>query len=358
VLGELAFQVRIVADPATPRRLYLAWLAADGVGLYRFERPGNPIQVARSDDAGTTWTRPVRVSAPTRGRVLAPSTSIGPRGELYVLYLDVGDDRLDYDGAHEGRGGPPYPGRFQLVLARSRDRGATWSESVVDDGVVPTERFLAFLPPFPSIAVDRRGRVYAAAADRRRGSADVSLWSLAPGAGSWRGPTRVNDNPENDGTAQYLPRLAVAPGGRLDVAYYDRRGDTHNIRTAVSLQSSWDDGQTFADPVLLSTRSFDSRIGFGSERGLPDLGSRLALISDDASTRAFWADTRAGTVASNKQDIASAVVSFSEPSEAAKSGRAALRYGGAALVLAGLALLANALRTRSGWFGRRTSGIG
>ena len=32
---------------------------------------------------------------------------------------------------------------------------------------------------------------------------------------------RVNDNATGDATDQYLPILAVAPSGRVDVAYYD-----------------------------------------------------------------------------------------------------------------------------------------
>ena len=79
-----------------------------------------------------------------------------------MLYLDLVDDVLDYQGGHSGVGGGPYPGTWELVLARSRDQGATWSESVVEDRLVPTERFIAFLPPSPALAVHRQsGRVYA-----------------------------------------------------------------------------------------------------------------------------------------------------------------------------------------------------
>ena len=59
------------------------------------------------------------------------------------------------------------------------------------------------------------------------------------------GPTRVNDTKRRDGTAQYLPKLAVAPDGRLDVLYYDRRADPENLRNQVSLQSSFDHGESF-----------------------------------------------------------------------------------------------------------------
>ncbi len=338
VAGPLAFQVRIAADPAGAGRLYLTWVQAREVGQLKFTGPGNPIVSTRSDDGGATWGRPVPVNDGGRGRVVAPSAAVGPDGELYVLFLDVGDDRLDYEGAHEGFGGPPYPGRWSLVLARSTDRGATWAESVVDDRLVPAERFIAFLPPFPSLAVDRRsGRVYAGFSDARLGAPDVWVRSLAPGAAAWSGAVRVNDTPQRDRTAQYLPKLAVAPDGRLDVVYYDRRADPGNRRNEVSLQSSADGGRSFGPRVALATRSFDSRIGFGSERGLPDLGSRLALESSADRALAVWADTRSGTDASNKQDLVAATAFF-DRRPAARSATA-LRYGGLALALLALGML-------------------
>ncbi len=347
VLGRRAFQVRLTVDPADPRRLSLTWLQAAGVALLRFTGPGNPIQHVRSDDGGRTWGAPVRVSSPARGRVVAPAPAVGPRGELYVLFLDLGEDRLDYEGGHQGLGGQPYRGRFRLVLARSTDGGRTWRESVVDDRIVPTERFLAFLPPFPSVAVDRRGRVYAAFHDGRLGKADAWLWTLPPDASEWKEPVRINDTAERDGTSQYLPKLAVAPDGRLDVAYYDRRSDPRDVMNDVSFQSSFDGGASFTKRVRLTSRRFDSRIGFGSERRLPDLGNRIGLVSDGAGALAVWTDTRAGTVVSNKQDLSRTAVGFSE-ADVPRPVRDGLRYGGALLALLGLVVLASLSRPARG----------
>ena len=260
---------------------------------------------------------------------------MGRDGELYVLFVDVGDDRLDYEGGHRGDGGPPYEGRFSLVLARSLDRGATWQESVVDERVVPTRRFIPFLPPFPSLAVDRAsGRLYAAFEDARHGTPDVLLWTLVPGSGRWSEPVRVNDTPLRDRTWQYLPKVAVAPNGRVDVAYYDRR-DGGAVRNEVSLQSSDDGGETFGSRLSLASRSFDARIGAGAEQGLPDLGSRLALASDDRGAVAVWADTRAGTDASHKQDLRAARIVAGESASGANR-RVPLLVGGIMLLLAGL----------------------
>jgi hypothetical protein len=348
VLGRLVFQVRLATDPAAAGRVYLSWVQGAEVGLYRFSGPRAPIQTMRSDDGGATWGAPVQASSPQRARVLAPTPVVGRGGELYVLYLDLGADRIDYEGAHNGRGGPPYPGSWQLVLARSRDRGATWQESVVERALVPTERLIAFIPPFPSLAIDRAsGRLYAAFHDGRLGDSDVWLWTLQGGASAWSGPRRVNDTAPRDGTSQYLPKVAVAPGGRLDVLYYDRRRDrSRNEANETSLQSSEDAGRSFTRRLVLSGRAFDSKVGFGVERDLPDLGSRLALLSDEARALAVWPDTRAGTRASLKQDLAQRVVAFSGPDGLGAGARVLLRIAGVALAVAGLALLALAALRR------------
>ena len=342
-LGPLAFQVRVGADPVRPGRLWLSYLKVAETATLGIAQPGNPVEVIGSEDGGATWGEPVLVSARERQRVIAPSIATAPGGRLYVLYLDLGDDALDYSGGHAGRGGEPYPGTWSLVLARSADRGATWRETVVDDGVVPTERVIVLFPASPSLAVDGDGeQVYVSFSDGRLGDADVRLWASGDGGVSFGPGRRVNDTRARDRTAQYLPELSVAPGGRVDVVYYDRRADRRNVMNEVSLQWSTDEGRTWRPRVRLSDRAFDSRVGFGSERDLPDLGSRLGLVSTASRALAVWTDTRAGTEASNKQDLARAVVAFTEGSR----WRSPLRAAAAVAVVAGLLLAGWALLSR------------
>jgi hypothetical protein len=333
-----SFGVRLTTDPRAADRVHLTWLEADELGLYQFSGTGNPIQTIRSDDGGVNWTDPVRVSSPARERVVAPAPVAGANpDELFVLYLDLGDDALDYAGGHRGQGGAPYPGTWELVLARSTDRGGTWEESVVDDEIVPTERFIVFTPPVPSLAVDREdGTLYAAFQDGRAGDADVLLWRLEPGAGEWSAPVRVNDTPREDGTSQYRPEVAVAPDGRVDVLYYDRRADRSDVLNEVSFQSSDDGGASFGERIRLSDRAFSSRIGAGLERDLADLGSRLGLLSTETRAFAVWTDTRAGSRETAKQDVARGIVAFSDPPRLSDAAELAMRIGGIALIVLGI----------------------
>ncbi|MEX2620001.1 MAG: sialidase family protein [Egibacteraceae bacterium] len=311
LLGELAFQVGLTADPDDADRLYLTWLEAEETATLAFPDTGYPLRLMSSDDGGVSWTEPVTVSDPDRARVVAPTLAVGAAGVLHLLYLDLGDDRLDWAGGHEGRGGPPYPGTWELVAARSGDEGRTWSETTVDAFNPPT-RILVFLPDVPSLAVDReRGRVYAAFHARHHDDADVFVWRSTDNGETWSSPVRVNDTDPADGTAQYLPALDVAPSGRVDVVYYDRRdGADENVMNAVSLAFSHDAGATFTDRLVLSDRPFDSRVGFGGFRGMADLGSRLGLLSTPDRALAVWSDTRAGTEVSEKQDLVRQFATF------------------------------------------------
>lgn len=334
--GPLAFQVRVAADPAHAGRVYLSWLQAEETSRWGLVGTTNPILASRSDDGGQTWSEPVRVSAGSRSLVVAPVPAVAGDGEVVVVYLDVGDDRLDYEGAHEGKGGEPYPGPWWLVAARSADGGATWQEATVDR-LVPFQRFLQLFPPTPSVAVAGR-RIYLAFGDGRLGDVDVWVWASSDAGRRWTAARRVNDVRQGD---QYLPAASVAPDGRLDVVYYDRRADPGGSMTEVSLQSSRDHARTFGPRTDLSDRPFDAAIGLGADRGLPELGTRLALVAHDARSLAIWADTRAGNPATMRQDLADGVVSVPPHGgweRRVRDASAALAFVGAGAVIGLLAL--------------------
>lgn len=340
--GPLAFQMRLTADPDRAGRLYLSWLQAADSAAWGLATAGRPIVVSRSDDGGATWSEPVNVTPPQRQRVVAPALAVGSGGRLHVAYLDVGDDRLDYHGGHEGMGGDPYPEPWSLVVAASSDAGATWSEAVLAPPVVPTQRFLMLFPPGPSIAT-RPGEdhVYVGFQDGSEGDADVRVWASADGGRRWGPARRVNNTPPRDGTDQYLPQLAVAPNGRLDVVYYDRRRSPKAPRNEVSLQSSFDHGRSFEGRLALSDRSFDATIGFGDNRNMAELGNRLGMLSTDKGALAVWADTRSGQPEIRKQDLASALVVFLSPDPLKEP----LRIGGLALGGLGIVLLLTGIVT-------------
>lgn len=334
VAGTLAFQARLATDPTDARRLLVTWLQAVDAGSFGLINADNPIMASISHDGGLAWSPPARVSPPERLRAVAPVPFFGPGGEVHVVFLDVGADVFDYVGEHQGKAGPPFDGTWSIVDSRSGD-GSTWTETVIDGDVVPVARFSQLFPPAPSVAVDRaHGRVYLGFHDGREGSADIRVWTSSDSGRNWSSGRRVNDTPAGDVTTQELAALAVAPNGRLDVAYYDRRGDTADVMTELSLQSSVDGGGSFTRSNRLTDRPFDSRIGVGGDRPLMGLGSRIGLVSTDSAALATWADTRAGTELVGRQDLASAVVGISRERSGAAPRRVVAGLAAAALSVA------------------------
>lgn len=295
VLGAYAFQVRMAADPSG-ENVYLTWLQADREstsGLLSFSRTGLPIMAMRSDDGGESFGEPVQISATERLRVGAAEPQVLPNGDLAVLYYDFRDDRRDFENLEGG----VYDGTFALVLARSGPDLQDVTEEVVEDEVVPTERFLVYLPKFASLATGPDdGELYVAWADGRNGDRDVFLRRSDDGGRSWASAVQVNAASEQD---QYQPAVSVAASGRVDVVYLDRSDE---VLTAAAYAVSADNGQSWST-IILSTRQFSSEVGPGSELDMPDQGTRADIVSGDDGAAAVWTDARQGTEDTGKLDV-------------------------------------------------------
>ncbi len=306
IAAEGTFQARMAVGP--DGILHVTWLEPSEVAPLAFPGPTRVVAV-RSEDEGATWTEPVPVSDPDRERVGAASPVVDAEGRIFVLYQDFKDDVRDFSGDPDG---PAWQGTFGLVLSRSDDGGRTFAPGVeLESGIVPTERFLPFLPEFPSLAVDLTGTLYVIWASGHNGDRDVFMRHSVDGGLTWSEPVRVNDNPVGDGTDQYLPRVSVAASGRVDVVFYDRRRDPTNVMTDAFLAMSEDGGRSFEN-LRVSAASFDSRVGSTAAPFLPvDFGSRLGLDSTERGALAAWTDTRLGDEATGRQDIVASHVAIS-----------------------------------------------
>lgn len=329
VLGPGSYQVRMAVDPemGDRGRLHLAWLrVASDAPLGGLPPPPNPIVAAFSDDGGETFSQPVQVSDPQRALSVAPALAVGGDHAVHVLYYDLRDDRRDYQGLE----GDTWPGRWSLVSATSSDGGRRFRRGVVvDDRLKPPERvMLIYTMPPPALGVGSRGRLFAAWHDDRNGDWDVFLRRSSDGGRSWERTRRLNDDRVGNGRDQYLPRLSVAPSGRLDAVFLDRRGDSKNVRNHTYYTHSGDGGDEFAANVRLSSASSDSRHGqrysIPSAEGKHDFGARLGLLSRDSAALAAWTDSRnalgRGIFAGATQDIFTTAVVFRPGTADLKAG--------------------------------------
>lgn len=353
VLGPNRFQVRMDVDRTQGEtgRLHLVWLeVTSDPGIGALPSSPNPILAAHSDDGGKTFSEPVVVSDPDRRRVVAPALAVGPDHAVHVAYYDLGDDARDYQGLD----GPTWEGAWSVVLSTSTDGGRSFGKNVlVDDEVAPPGRvMLIFIMPSPALAVDASGGIYVAWTDARSGDPDVFLRHSPDGGHSWEDARRVNDDAVASGRHQDLPRLSVAPGGRLDAIFYDRRNDPENVLNDVYYTYSTDGGKTFAANIQVNGKASDSRIGrtydaLRAAKGLVEFGSRLGLLSREDEAVAAWTDTR-NSMQPLQQDVFSAVVVGMPRSVPAGGGWAwwavLAPVGCGALVLVGLGYAAKRRR--------------
>lgn len=337
VLGPLNFAVRLAVDPTLgPKgRIHLVWLhATSDPPLGGFGPPPNPILAAQSDDGGLTFSEPVQVSDTARERVVAPAVMLGVDHALHVAYYDLGADARDYQGLD----GPTWEGTWSVVLSTSTDGGRTFAPAeVVDDEVAPPERvMLIFTMAPPSLVLDGDGRLCAAWTDARHGDPDVLARCSRGQPRRWGGPVRMNDDPVSNGRSQYLPRLSVAPGGRVDAVFYDRRNDQENVLNDVFFTFSDDGGNSFARNRRVTRDPSSSLIGQRylnvSAAGQVEFGSRLALLSRREGALAVWTDTR-NSRPNTGQDLFAAAIVFPTSSDAgAPLWGAALAVTGAVFV--------------------------
>jgi len=335
VLGASNFSVRMAIDAGSGKagRIHLVWVhASSDPPLGGFAPTPNPILSAYSDDGGTTFSQPVQVSDPGRDRVVAPALAVGSDHAVHVAYYDLGRDAVDYQGLE----GPVWDGTWSVVLATSTDGGGHFGPVVtVDDKVAPVERImLIFTMPPPSLAVDGQ-RACLAWTDARFGDADAVVRCSGDGGRRWTDLRRLNDDPAGNGVRQYTPRLALAPGGRLDAIFYDRRDDPEHLGTQLYYTDSTDGGRHFARNLSVTTDPIDPRNGPQyanvSAQGQVEFGSRLGLLSRRDGALLAWTDTRNSRPYSTGQDIFVAQVRYRSARQAGWA-----RVVGVALVVAGI----------------------
>jgi len=345
IAGPHTFQTSLAADPKSGR-LFASWLQSRPEAtmcILCFAQTGLPIVVSRSDDGGRTWSPPAQVSDGGRMRVGAPSLAVDKDGNPAVVYLDYGNDRLDWENTPG-----TYDGRFTIVVARSTDQGVRWEPGqVVDADMVPPGRFLVYLPVSPSFAISGDGDMVVAWADGRSGDSDVLLRRSTDGGKTWAKPVQVNRGTRGDGVPQDLPSVSVSPGGRIDVVYYDRSIDRRGFTADVLLSSSSNSGKSFDTTFRLSKASSSRKVGpdgspFSQEK---DFGTRIAVASLPGATVAVWTDTRSGTPDNDKQDIFSASVRLSDKASVSLAFKLLAGFG-ILLSIAGIALFVLSRRGR------------
>ncbi len=316
---------RLAAQPGTGA-LFVRWTH------YASRNVSGTTMVSSSRDHGDTFSAAV-VASPA-GTTAAPAIdamgtglAVDGGGAVYVSWLDLTQRQAGCRGGATGATSTcsmPVP----LEVAASHDGGRSFAAPVVVDKAVDVGCPGRNAPGTTALAscdnlhFDRGPESFSIATGPAGGAAELAWWGGDPeknarisfatthdGGSTWSVPRTVGTLKDASGDEQQRPQLSVAPGGRIDMAYYD---DTNGGDQDVYLTSSEDSGATFSTPQLVSAVSSNINIGPVSEDGVhPGFGEWLGLYSTNAVAAIAWTDTRRGSVDSAKQDIFFASVPLS-----------------------------------------------
>lgn len=329
----------IAVDPTDSDYVYLGWISGGG-GV-----------MAASSDGGRTFSAPVPASA-TDERVYQPRLAVDDEGVVHAVYPS---------GAFD----PEDPVVRAVYYRRSTDHGQSWSEPVVIE---------------PGSAGFFHNRKHLLAADPETGTLyftwhgtteefpdnqddnEIYVRTSTDGGDTWSDRITVNDDADRENTQHYDPGIAIAPDGRVDIAWYDFRNSPEPERlpeefaapfniggfTDVYYSASTDEGRTWSEDVRVTDRIIDRRIGVWSNNVHSHYNVGIASTED--TVYFAWQDSREGDAVTNSEDIYFASLHRDGETMAvagSTGGGRAWAIGGAGLLLGmGLAMVVATLVAR------------
>ncbi len=293
----------LAIDPSDAKRVYVGW----GMGVFAGSKEKRRSMVATSADGGQSFAEAVDVSEDQGG--IYPSLAVGSDGVVHGVYWARSFPVLPPNRPVPGIGepGPVLP----VYYVRSTDRGKTWSREAIDPGSQRDNRS-------PVIVADPRSSdVYMTwwghrdpnnAAAGFSEDRDIFFRASHDGGKTWDERKTLNDDFGKGGRQnQFDPGIAIAPSGRIDIAWYDGRhspspaDDIGSGLQDVYYSSSSDQGRTFTPNRRISDRSIDRTIGVWGN----NIGSRtnVGVASTEDTVYFAWQDSRNGNRDNNSEDI-------------------------------------------------------
>lgn len=327
----------LAIDPTDPRRVYVGW--RQGIFVNAKEKfKGN---IAASADGGRTFGAPVDLYDERGGDY--PWPAVGQDGTVHVVYWT-----RTFPPVPPGEPAPVRP----LNYARSTDHGKTWSRpEQVDPG-----NQVAGSPRNPVLAADPNSQAlymvwYSDVETKNQapgfqGNLDIFFRHSPDGGKTWSERQVLNDDAKAGGKVhQFDPGIAIAPDGRVDVAWYDGRlsprppatgaGTNERGLQDVYYTSSTDQGRTWRPNLRISDRSIDRSIGVWGN----NIGSshNIGIASTADSVYFAWQEPRVPHPEQQPEDVYMSSLKLDSQALSAAS-KTSTSVPWAVYILAGIAL--------------------
>jgi putative cell wall-binding protein len=287
------------------------------------------VRTTVSNDGGATWSPVVIANAPVSpanpyGAIEHTQPVFGPNGEIYIAWRTA---------PTVAPNDPTFQDGF-IQVGKSTDGGATWSQvnaTNVKGEIVGTTRFCC--SSFPRLAVNpASGTLYLVwaqnaglyppatfAAQDHFMNQRSQVWFMrsTDASATWANRRQISESPWGippTETQTRHPNVSVAPDGRVDVVWQDRRHayrpclQTHAACAETRLGDTYyaysaDNGVSFAPNRRITDRSMNNDVGFDYRFSTYwNFGPVAAALGTDRLLFA-WQDSREGNFDNDTQDI-------------------------------------------------------